>query len=74
MSLNPLSGRRTFVLKRELKVHVASTLIWWALFCGLAGVASLATAHAVPWRLLAGALPLIAIVEGVYFLGSVLRA
>ena len=73
MNLSPLPIRRKWVIKRELKVHVFSTLIWWGLFCGLAILGTLAMGQGVPWRLMAGALPLIAILESVFFLGSILR-
>lgn len=72
-SLSPFPIKRKWVIKRELKVHVMSTLIWWVLFCALVLAGSVATGRSVPWLLMAQALPLIAILEGVFFLASILR-
>ena len=71
--LSPFPIRRKWVIKRELKVHLFSTLIWWLLFSALIGASALVTGQTVPWILLAQALPLIAILEAVFFLGSILR-
>lgn len=73
MNLNPLPIRRKWIIKQELKVHVFSTLIWWGLWCVLVGAGSLAMGRPPSWTLIIGALPLIAILEGLFFLGSVLR-
>ena len=71
--LSPLPIRRKWIIKRELKVHLFSTLIWWVLFSALIAGSALAIGQNVPWILLAQALPLIAILEAVFFLGSILR-
>jgi len=72
MGLTSFRLRRQMI-KHELKVHVFSTLLWWGLFAVIVGASTLATARPLPVRLLVGALPLIAILEGVFFLGSILR-
>jgi len=71
--LSPLPIRRKWVIKRELKVHIFSTLIWWLLFSALIAGSSLLIGQSIPWILLAQALPLIAILEAAFFLGSILR-
>ena len=73
MNLNRLPIRRMWVIKREFKVHVFSTLIWWSLFCGLVVIGPLFSDQPIPWRLMFGALPLIAILEAVFFVASILR-
>lgn len=73
VSLSPFPIRRKHIIRREFKVHVFSTLMWWALWSVLVVAGSLINGGGVPWVLLATGLPLIAIMESVFFIGSVLR-
>lgn len=57
----------------ELKVHIFSTLIWWAGFSALFLIGGAVTGDLPSLELIVGILPFIALMEAFFFLGGALR-